>query len=52
MTSGGKSKTKSDDKGWMIKKCEELMRSFNPVTHSIDTHCLENLGDVKKPVRI
>lgn len=32
-------------KAQVIKKCEELIRSFNPVTHSIDTHCLQHLGD-------
>ena len=38
------------DNGWMVSKCQELIRTFNPVTHSVDTHCLEALGDVKSPV--
>eukprot|EP01041_Mallomonas_annulata_P004353 gene4353-8663_t len=33
-------------KGNTIKKCEQLIRDFNPVTHSIDSYCLEKLGDV------
>eukprot|EP01035_Chromulina_nebulosa_P027880 gene27880-36726_t len=37
------------DNGWMVSKCQELIRTFNPVTHSVDTHCLEALGDVKSP---
>lgn len=35
----------------IIGRCEDLIRSFNPVTHSIDTHCAEVLGDVTLPVR-
>jgi hypothetical protein len=27
-----------------------LIRSFNPVNHSIDTHCCDALGDVSSPV--
>ena len=38
------------DNGWMVSKCQELIRTFNPVTHSVDTHCLEALGDIKSPV--
>ena len=38
------------DNGWMVSKCQDLIRTFNPVTHSVDTHCLEALGDVKSPV--
>ena len=38
------------DNGWMVSKCQELIRTFNPVTHSVDTHCQEALGDVKSPV--
>lgn len=38
--------------GDVIRTCIELIRTFNPVTHSIDTHCSENLGDVSGPVRL
>ena len=34
-------------KGSIIDKCQELIKSFNPVTHSIDTHVEEILGDTK-----
>lgn len=40
------------DNHWMIAKCQELLKSFNPVTHSIDTHCLEALGDVHAAVNL
>ncbi len=33
----------------VIAICEKLLKTYNPVTHSIDTHCLEQLGDVTKP---
>lgn len=39
-------KLKTDDKGYIVAKCEELIKNFNPVTHSIDTHCYQYLGDV------
>lgn len=29
---------------------EEIIKNYNPITHSIDTHCLEKIGDVSKPV--
>ncbi|KAJ1428363.1 hypothetical protein B484DRAFT_395966 [Ochromonadaceae sp. CCMP2298] len=32
----------------VLARCEDLIKTFNPVTHSIDTHCAEVLGDVKK----
>lgn len=32
------------NKGRAIKRCEDLIRSYNPVTHSIDTHCSHHLG--------
>ena len=38
-------------KASMIDKCQELIKSFNPVTHSIDTHVNENLGNTKAKVR-
>lgn len=41
----GKHKDKS-----VIQACDDLIRSFNPVTHSIDTHCSDALGDVTSPV--
>ena len=34
----------------MISQCIDLIRNFNPVTHSVDTLCLEKLGDTTKPV--
>lgn len=37
-------------KGALIDKCQELIKSFNPVTHSIDTHVSEYLGDVTEKV--
>ena len=33
----------------IVATCEKIIKSFNPVTHSVDTHCLEVLGDVTKP---
>ena len=39
-------------KGTLIDKCQELIKSFNPVTHSIDTHVAEHLGDVTEKVFI
>lgn len=38
-----------DKKVYIIRKCEELIRTFNIVTHSIDTHCSEHIGDFKAP---
>jgi hypothetical protein len=38
-------KLKKDDKSQCIAKCEALIRSFNPITHSIDTHLTEHLGN-------
>lgn len=40
---------KTDNKEYIISKCVELIRSFNAVTHSIDTHVGDQLGDVSKP---
>ena len=31
----------------IIDKCQDLIKSFNPVTHSIDTHIDEAIGDTK-----
>lgn len=31
------------DKVRALKRCEELIKSFDPVTHSIDTHISENI---------
>lgn len=43
-------KQKGPDKNkFIIDKCMELIKIFNPVTHSIDTLCLEHLGDVTSP---
>lgn len=47
-TTKGGAKKKHDFK-YMIAKCIELIQNFNPITHSVDTLCLEHLGDVKKP---
>jgi hypothetical protein len=41
--------TKSKVETNVIATCERLLKSYNPVTHSIDTHCLEQLGDVTRP---
>jgi len=40
---------KTDNKEYIIQQCEKLIRSYNPTTHSIDTHAKEQLGDVTKP---
>ena len=33
----------------VVRQCEEYIKSFNPVTHSIDTHLIDKLGtDVTK----
>eukprot|EP01039_Chlorochromonas_danica_P002730 gene2730-2981_t len=29
--------------------CEEIIKSFNPTTHSIDSHLFERVGDTNKP---
>lgn len=34
----------------IIAQCQAIIKSFNPVTHSIDTHVLDVLGDVTLPV--
>jgi hypothetical protein len=34
----------------VIFQCLEIIRTFNPITHSVDTICLEKLGDTTKPV--
>jgi hypothetical protein len=31
-------------KNEVIKKCEELIRTFNSITHSIDTHVQDHLA--------
>jgi hypothetical protein len=36
---------KMSNKGDLVKRAEGIIKSFNPVTHSIDTHCSETLGD-------
>ena len=41
-------KGKQDNKESMIQRCIDLIRSFNPVLHSIDTHVDEALGNVSK----
>jgi hypothetical protein len=35
----------------VIQSCVDIIRSFNPVTHSVDTHCAEILGDVTSQVK-
>jgi hypothetical protein len=32
----------------IVRKCEELIRSYNPITHSIDTHVNESLAKKSK----
>jgi hypothetical protein len=39
-----------ENKSYVISKCIELIRTFNPVTHSIDTFIAEKLGSTSKPV--
>lgn len=34
----------------IIRIAEELIKSYNPRTHSIDTHCSERLGDTSRSV--
>ena len=34
---------------YMVSKSIELLRIYNPTTHSIDTLCDEHLGNVRKP---
>lgn len=34
----------------VIEKCENIIKSFNPITHSIDTHITDILGDVTSAV--
>lgn len=36
----------------VVEQVVKIIKDYNPTTHSIDTHCLEILGDVTKPVRI
>ena len=38
-----------EDLGALITQSLEIMKSFNPVTHSIDTHIMDKLGDTSKP---
>ena len=38
----------SFDGKYIISKCEDMIKSFNPTTHSIDTHCSQ-LGDIDGP---
>jgi hypothetical protein len=37
-----------DKKGEVLQKCEEFIRLFNPVTHSIDTHIETQLAKKSK----
>jgi hypothetical protein len=34
----------------IIEVCEEIIKSYNPTTHSVDTHVLEKVGDTNRPV--
>lgn len=36
-------------KAALIKACEELIKSFNPKTVTLDTHAAEVLGDCEGP---
>jgi hypothetical protein len=29
----------------LLRRCEEIIKSFNPTTHSIDSHLMEEIGD-------
>lgn len=40
----------TENKIYIISKCVELIRTFNPVIYSIDTFVTEHLGDTSKPV--
>jgi hypothetical protein len=40
----------SEGASQIVRKCIDLLRTFNPVTHSMDTHVLEALGNTKSPV--
>lgn len=42
----------SKSKVGVIEQVVSIIKSYNPTTHSIDTHCLEILGDVTKPVSL
>jgi len=42
--------TKKNQRKDVIGLCQEIIKSFNPKTHSIDSHCFEKLGDTSKPV--
>lgn len=48
-TKGSPSMKKKPNYKYMIAKCQEIIKNFNPVTHSVDTICLEHLGDVNLP---
>jgi hypothetical protein len=37
-----------DKKGEVLQKCEEFIRTFNPVTHSIDSHIETQLAKKSK----
>jgi hypothetical protein len=34
----------------LIQASLELIKSYNPVTHSVDTHLMDKLGDLSRPV--
>ena len=33
----------------VVAECEDIIKSFNPTTHSIDSYLLERVGDTTKP---
>lgn len=37
-----------DKKGEVLQKCDEYIRTFNPVTHSIDSHIDTQLAKKSK----
>lgn len=41
----------AENRAYIISKCVELIRTFNPVIYSIDTFVAEHIGDITKPVR-
>ncbi len=51
-TSFGEMSSKALSNTSIIQGCAGLIKSFNPVTHSIDTHCSDFLGDCTSPVSL
>ncbi len=45
-STSGAANSSSLDPAALISRCEDIIKSFNPITHSIDTHCKEQLGEL------